>query len=321
MHSSKSYFFSVKQRIPYKASAAWNLLNSIFVIYKPALTHYLSVRDTIIKHICRDLNEMEVRPPDNYVVIEGKTNEKLEVIVRPNYGDNELVVGPRYQYNDISLSSANCLSIDTSGVLICGINEGNSLINKIRESKPSRYYRLKGILGQATNNHFKTGKIIEKSTYKHIKRTHIDKICASMQSSHQKKMFEICGVDIQSQTAYELAVQGLIRPAHSEIPILYEIKCINFQPPEFTLEIICINEYEQYLKTLIHELGLELHSTATCTQIQCFKYGLFELQHALLSKKWDILSILNNMKICTKILKENDYLLEQTSPILVDNSQ
>ncbi|KAF7387882.1 hypothetical protein HZH66_010649 [Vespula vulgaris] len=288
----------VKQRIPYKASAAWNLLNSIFVIYKPALTHYLSVRDTIIKHICRDLNEMEVRPPDNYVVIEGKTNEKLEVIVRPNYADDELVVGPRYQYNDISLSAANRLSIDTSGVLICGINGG-----------------------QATNNHFKTGKIIEKSTYKHIKRAHIDKICASMQSSHQKKMFEICGVDIQSQTAYELAVQGLIRPAHSEIPVLYEIKCINFQPPEFTLEIICINEYEQYLKTLIHELGLELHSTATCTQIQCFKYGLFELQHALLSKKWDILSILNNMKICTKILKENDYLIEQTNPILVDNSQ
>ncbi|KAF7389934.1 hypothetical protein HZH68_011791 [Vespula germanica] len=266
----------VKQRIPYKASAAWNLLN--------------------------DLNEMEVRPPDNYVVIEGKTNEKLEVIVRPNYGDHELVVGPRYQHNDISLSAANCLSIDTSGVLICGINGGNSLINKIRESKPSRYYRLKGILGQATNNHFKTGKIIEKSTYKHIKRVHIDKICASMQSSHQKKMFEICGVDIQSQTAYELAVQGLIRPAHSEIPVLYEIKCINFQPPEFTL-------------------GLKLHSTATCTQIQCFKYGLFELQHALLSKKWDMLSILNNMKICTKILKENDYLVEQTSPILVDNSQ
>lgn len=133
---------------------------------------------------------MDVRPPDDYVVIEGNTNEKLEVVVRPNYGDDPLVVGPRYQSNDISLSAANHLTTDSSGVLICGINRGNLLINKIRESRPSRCYRLKGILGQATNNHFKTGKIVEKSTYRHIRRTHIDKICASMQSSHQKKMFE-----------------------------------------------------------------------------------------------------------------------------------
>ncbi|XP_046831223.1 mitochondrial mRNA pseudouridine synthase Trub2 [Vespa crabro] len=310
-----------KHHISCKASVAWNLLNSVFVIYKPALTHYLAVRETIIKHLCRDLNEMEVRPPDNYVMIEGKTNEKLKVVVRPNYGDNQLVVGPRYQPSDISFSSANHLHTDSCGVLICGINSGNLLINKIRESKPSRCYRLKGILGQATNNHFKTGKIVEKSTYNHVRRINIDKICASMQSSHQKKMFELCGVDIQSQTAYELAVQGLIRPANSEIPVLYEIKCVNFEPPEFTLEIVCINENEQYLKTLIHELGLELRSTATCTQIQCFRYGLFELQHALLSKKWDIISILENMKVCREILKENDYLINQTSPILINNNE
>jgi len=43
------------------------------------------------------------------------------------------------------------------------------------------------------------------------------------------------GVDIQSQTAYELAVKGLIKPANSKIPLLYGIKCIHFQPPDFTI--------------------------------------------------------------------------------------
>lgn len=42
-----------KHRISCKASVAWNLLNSVFVIYKPALTHYLTVRETIIKNLCR----------------------------------------------------------------------------------------------------------------------------------------------------------------------------------------------------------------------------------------------------------------------------
>jgi hypothetical protein len=48
-------------------------------------------------------------------------------------------------------------------------------------------------------------------------------------------LFRQCGVDIQSQAAYELAVQGLIKPANSKIPLLYGIKCIHFQPPDFTI--------------------------------------------------------------------------------------
>ncbi|KAK2586348.1 hypothetical protein KPH14_010640 [Odynerus spinipes] len=285
------------------------------------MQHYICVRSTILQRLCTDLNEMKVRPPDPYISIEGETTTKMRVITHPNYADDPLVVGPRYQEKDIKFAAVNRVEIDTCGVLIFGINKGTKFTNQIRESRPTRCYRLKGILGQATNTHFKTGKIVEKSTYKHVKRSYIDKICASMQSSHQKKMFELCGVDLQSQAAYELAAKGLVRPANTQIPILYEIKCIDFQPPEFMLEIVCINEDEQYLKTLIHELGLELHTTATCTLIQCFKYGLFDLQHALLSKQWDLESILNNIQVCREILRNNKYLLEQTSPTLVENNQ
>jgi len=48
------------------------------------------------------------------------------------------------------------------------------------------------------------------------------------------------GVDIQSQKAYELACRGLLRPAAvSEAafagPVLYDIRCVQFKPPDFTL--------------------------------------------------------------------------------------
>lgn len=42
-------------------------------------------------------------------------------------------------------------------------------------------------------------------------------------------------MDIQSQTAYELAAKGPIRPADSKIPVIYGIKCVEFEPPNFTL--------------------------------------------------------------------------------------
>lgn len=47
--------------------------------------------------------------------------------------------------------------------------------------------------------------------------------------------FRFCGIDMQSQLAYDLAVKGTIRPANSKTPIIYGIKCIDFVGPEFTL--------------------------------------------------------------------------------------
>lgn len=40
---------------------------------------------------------------------------------------------------------------------------------------------------------------------------------------------------MQSQAAYELAVQGPVRPADNNVPMIYSIKCIEFTSPEFTL--------------------------------------------------------------------------------------
>lgn len=40
---------------------------------------------------------------------------------------------------------------------------------------------------------------------------------------------------MESQSLYELAAKGLIRPANGNLPVLYGIKCVHFEPPNFTL--------------------------------------------------------------------------------------
>lgn len=72
-----------------------------------------------------------------------------------------------------------------------------------------------------------------------------------MQASHQKKMFELCGVDMQSNTAYEIAKRGLIRPKDNHLPVLYGIKCVQFDRPKFVVEIHAVNEHVVYLGQLI----------------------------------------------------------------------
>ncbi|XP_076627766.1 pseudouridylate synthase TRUB2, mitochondrial [Colletes latitarsis] len=299
-------------RVLYKA------LCGVCVLYKPTYMCFEKLKYTLITNLCRDLNNKNVRPPVKYVSIEGPTNSPMRVDTHDSYSDNILVVGPRYQKQDFILGASRIVLAESSGVVVCGINFGTSFIKTIRYSNFTKFYKVKGLLGQATDTYFYTGKIKERSTYKHVKRGHIDKICSSMQSSHQRKMFENCGVDIQSQAAYDLAVKGLLRPADRKIPMIYTIRCIDFSPPEFTLEIVCINEDEMYLKTIIHDLGMRLHSTATCTQINCVQDGLFNVNIALLKKHWTLHDILTNMQMCHKIIQNNKRVLYRGSPTLME---
>lgn len=133
---------------------------------------------------------MQTRPPYKYVSIEGPTNEEMKVVVRNSYADNPLVVGPRYACEDLKLFAANIMCEDASGVLVCAVNSGTRIINKLKDSKLTKFYKIKGILGQARHNNFANGRIVEKSVWKNVRRHHIDRICAAMQASHQKKMFE-----------------------------------------------------------------------------------------------------------------------------------
>lgn len=76
-----------------------------------------------------------------------------------------------------------------------------------------------------------------------------------------------------------------------------------------------------YLKTLVHDLGIQLRSVAMCTQIQCFRYALFNLDLALLKKHWELGNICNNIEQCNTIIKKNSYLLKQHNPILTERSK
>lgn len=133
---------------------------------------------------------MEVRKPRDHVCIEGETNKPMTIVVRPSYSDDPLVVGPRYQNEDFRFTSANWMSKESCGVFVCGLNSLAKSSKYLIAAKPTKFYRLKGLLGQATDNYFTTGRIVEKSRFHFIKRHNIDRICASMQSSYQKKMFE-----------------------------------------------------------------------------------------------------------------------------------
>lgn len=174
-----------------------------------------------------------------------------------------------------------------------------------------RVYHVTGLLGDSTENNFKNTKIIARASCTHVWPEKMAALVASMQASHRKKMFELSGVDVQSQTAYELAVQGLIRPANNKIPVVYGIRCVNFKRPEFTLEIHSINEDETYLCQLVQEVGLQLHTVAHCTGIRCIRHGHFTVDDSLLRNNWTLQGAISNMEFNRKLIEKYPTMLRQ----------
>ncbi|XP_069690130.1 pseudouridylate synthase TRUB2, mitochondrial-like isoform X2 [Periplaneta americana] len=296
-----------------------HLADNYLKILKRADLSVCVCRMRIIMLTCaQDLCELESRPPRNHVFIEGNPSVALSVHVAPSFSEHPLVVGPRYQPDDIRCTWGAALGKNVSGVFVLGFNDGCKTVKELHIHRPSRVYRLKGILGQATDTCFIDGKVVEKATFWHVNRSKFDTLLASIQAAHQKQMFQQCGVDIQSQTAYELAVQGLIKPANGKIPVLYGIKSVHFEPPDFTIEVQCINEYEAYLKTLVHDIGLRLHTVATCTSMQCIRYDNFTLEHALLRKHWTLQNIMDNMAESRRLLKLSKVDERHKSPTLIE---
>lgn len=294
------------QKIVTYAPEAWEYLNGIFCIYKPAGLALIMAKKILLRNLVLDFNELEVRPPRNYVRIEGSVmnRKSLTVKIVPNLADHPLVVGPRYQIQDFKLKSINH-GENTSGITVMAVNDRDNLLQKFQYGNHLKTYHIKGQFGYATESFFADGKVLEKATYDHIKHSDMDRAISSIQCAHQSHAYKYAGVQIQSQTAYELASQGIIRPGDESPPLIYNIKCIHFDIPNFTIEVHCINETEMYLAQMIHDLGLYLKSCAVCVQLRKIRHGHFTLDHALLRKHWTLEHILNNIQFCKNLVTKD----------------
>lgn len=303
------------------APEAFQLLRGIFCVYKPANVSCTAVRRAVLGNLCRDLNEMDVRPPTDFVTIEGSVSNSAELTVKssPSFADHPLVVGPRYQPEDFKMACGLNLGKYTSGVLLMRVNGGYYKMEKLHHSNQLRTYELRGEFGKASDTHTPLSKIVEKATYRHITAARLEQLLGSIQSAYQVQAFKYAGVPLNSQAAFEMAAKDIVRPADNSPTLVYNIRCVELNLPYFTLELSCIHETENFLLQLVHEIGLHLRSCAICHRVRLIRYGLFNTDLALLRKHWTLEYILRNIQDCRKLVAEE--LLEPDSPHFIDFSE
>ncbi|KAM9176390.1 pseudouridylate synthase TRUB2, mitochondrial isoform 1-T1 [Mergus octosetaceus] len=225
----------------------------------------------------------------------------------PVLAEHPLVRGPRF--TQLKVGAGHRLDVKASGVFVLGVGHGNKLLTDRYHCHLTKVYTVGGLFGKATEDFSDTGRLVEKATFDHITREKLERILAVIQGTNHKALLLHSNIDMKTQEAYELAVNGLIRPMGKSPPIITAIRCLQFALPEFQLEIHCVHETQQYLRKIVHEIGLELKSCAVCTQVRRIRDGVFTLDDALLRTQWNLQSIRNAISDCQLKVREE---LEKT---------
>ncbi|KAH8413648.1 hypothetical protein KR222_002546 [Zaprionus bogoriensis] len=302
----------------YDAATVFKHLNGIINVYKPAGMKVGHVRNAILSNIAKGLNEMDVREPrklpkDRLLLGTGTAADTVlhKIASDTDLSDHVLAAGPRYMPRDVSCAAVATLGQHTSGVLLFGLNKGLKQSMRIQRNRPVRVYHVTARMGTATENHLSDSRVTVRASHRHVSAERISGLAASMQASHQRKMYELCGVDLQTQAAYELACKGLLRPADKSLPVIYGIKLIHFERPHFTLELHTINENEDFLAALVHDMAVELRTVAHCSQLRCIRHAHFDVSDSLLRHGWHLPGIIKNLRQQRQILEEHPQILNQ----------
>lgn len=299
-----------------QAARLLSKLDGLFAVYKPPGIHWKLVRDKVETNLLKAVNSSPPPAPRCHVQFqllssgENSTSSDLTVTAAklPVLADHPLVTGP--QFHKIRVGVGHRLDAFSSGVLVLGLGKGNNALDSLYRSHVTRDYTLEGEFGMATDDFTHTGRVIEKSTYGHVTQEKLERVLAMVQGANQKALITYSRVDLHSQEAYELAVKEKLRPQDKSPPIITGLRCLRFKPPHFTLEVQCVNETQWYLRKLLHEVGLELHTTAVCTKVRRTRDGPFKMEDALLHQHWtadNIIPAVTYFRRTTRKIRKNDF--------------
>ena len=309
------------------ASQAWKLLRGIVCLYKPSDYPIGTLWYHLQRNLVDGLNEMKRSLEFNsfdqdhshavrlnsggYRVanapleeIHGIGSEMIEynedvhggLESAVDYATHPLVLGKGFLKDDINVKIVNALQPRESGLCLFTINDPVSCY-RIRAQKYPQTIRVEGVFGKMTDTKFEDGKILQKSTFAHLinRPQRLGSLLHSIQSAHQNEAFKYLKVSLQSQEAYEIACRGPVRPETLSDGLIYSIKCVKYNPPDFTLDVTSIGTDAEYLATLVHEIGRRLKTHAVTSSVRHLRYGYFDLSSALLQKHCYLQNVLQNI--------------------------
>jgi tRNA pseudouridine55 synthase len=204
---------------------------------------------------------------------------------------------------------AGTLDPIATGVLLICLNGATKIARFLSDLDKEYIVRLK--LGERTDTHDSTGKIVEKKNWRLLKKDHVYEVVNKFKGSIKQTPPMYSAIKIGGQRLYKLARMGMDVKRQERTINIYKIDIIYFNPPFLDLKISCSKG--TYVRTLCDDIGKALGSGAHMVSLERTRIGNFSIEDSssmeeLISKKdawYSIDSAISHL--CEIILDEVAY--------------
>ncbi|CAG0895949.1 unnamed protein product [Cyprideis torosa] len=306
------------------APEAYKRLDGVFLLYKPVLLTYPSIKRTLSSNLVDGLNSLPdprvekrqefLRPSSGPIDLdalcefhEATKDKDVDPNVAAFYENHPFVIGPRYTPDVVQFFPLMEIPDNYSGIYPVGIGDRGVRIGEAVRYKLNlnKTYRIKGRFGVGTTTDWDTGRVVEKRSFGHITAPRVHK-CLSAWSGVLSRNVQAQILDpvYTSQHAYEMAARG---------DVAIGLGLVNYRPPEVEVEVNLKEELFN-LSQLILRLGLRLKSIGTTSGIRLIRWGPLTVKDALIQREWTLENILQNIEVVSSAL-EQEYGLNELKSI------
>jgi len=172
---------------------------------------------------------------------------------------------------------AGTLDPAATGVLPVCLGQGTRVTEFLVDA--TKAYRAEIELGVATDTYDASGKVIQTGDYSGISRGQLESALTSYRGLIEQTPPMYSAIKHQGQPLYKLARAGIKVERKSRLIEVYSLELIDWQPPIFTLEVVCGKG--TYIRSLAHDLGQTLGCGANLKSLVRLRCGFFDIKDAV----------------------------------------
>lgn len=194
--------------------------------------------------------------------------------------------------NEIKVGHGGTLDPMAEGVLVIGVNRGTKHLHTYLAG--AKEYDVVGKFGTSTDTYDSTGTVVGFKEYDHIHRIVLQDTIKNNfigEISQIPPMYS--ALKHNGKRLYQYAREGITLERPARKVDVYDVQHIedsqNVFPEYFRLHIKCGGGF--YVRTLIHDLGIELNTFAHMTSLVRTKQGPFTISDCLTQESWNVESI------------------------------
>ena len=198
----------------------------------------------------------------------------------------------------LKVGHGGTLDRQAEGVLVIGIGEDCKKLQQFLHGEKS--YESVGELGKATDTlDNDNSSIVEEKAYDHIMRDDLERVVESFRGEMIQTPPVYSALKLDGRRLSDWAREGIIIPPKPRHISIHSISLVEFYPPHFKIRVCC--SAGTYIRSLIHEVGLELGTVAHTVHLCRTGQGPFTLKNALQESQWNVKDIQGAIQTTTVV--------------------